>query len=397
MMQDGPLRSSDYLLRCFLKAEKCKLDGLSKPRMIFPRSPRYNLHLASWLKPFEHWLWGNLKSVGSSGVARCRVCAKGLNPEERANLILRKMRSIPDCVVFEVDGKAFEAHVDVWQLLQEHNVYTTAYPGDRDLKLALNKQLRNTGVTSCGVKFSRPGGRASGDYNTGMGNSICMLAVVDGAMSVLGCRTYDSLVDGDNALIFIPRSSIGRVVPNFAPVVERISGHEMVLTREVDYPEGVRFGQSAPVQLEPGVWRMVRDWRKVISHGSSSHAHLQEPSFVAEWLLGVARCEAWLARGVPILSTWAESIRARTETGKPVRWDPHRDYSCLGVPEGGQTGAPGPVSDLARASFCRAFGVEPDEQLLYEGLLGRDWKLVTSGTARPATSREPWEVWGWDW
>jgi len=366
LMEDGPLSSSDYVLKAFLKAEKVRGGLLTKPRMIFPRSPRYNLHLASWLKPFEHWLWGNLKSVGSSGVAPSRVVAKGLSPGRRANLIVRKFSAVPDCVVFEVDGKAFEAHCDVWQLLQEHTVYESAYPGDSGLKKTLNKQLRNFGFTRCGVRFARGGGRASGDFNTGMGNTMVMLCVVAGVMSTLGVPLWDSLVDGDNALLFLPRSVVSRVVENFHATALEISGHEMVLERAVDFLEGVRFGQSAPVKTARG-WTMVRDWKKVLSLGTSSHAHLREPLFAREFLQGVSLCELSLARDVPILGAWAESLRRATHDGSAVRLHPHRDYEYLGVDfDQVESATYEPPSAVARRSFCLAFGVEPEEQVCIE-------------------------------
>lgn len=116
LLLDGPINGRDYKIKGFLKAEKVRVEKVAKPRMIFPRSPRYNLHIASWLKPFEHWLWGNLKSGRMGCIGNTRVVAKGLNQTQRANLIDRKMRAMPSCVVFEVDGSSFEAHVDSWQL-----------------------------------------------------------------------------------------------------------------------------------------------------------------------------------------------------------------------------------------------------------------------------------------
>jgi len=368
LREDGPLGSSDYLLRAFLKAEKRHLQNVAKPRMIFPRSPRYNLHLASWLKPFEHWLWGNLRRSAFNGVGNSRVVAKGLSPRQRAALIVRKFSEMPDCVVMEVDGRAFEAHLDVWQLLQEHCVYASAYPGDGGLRKCLNKQLRNFGVTGCGLRFSRDGGRASGDFNTGMGNSIVMLAVVAGAMSLLGEQRWDTLVDGDNALLFLPSCAMRRVVQGFAAAALEVSGHEMVLERPVSVVEEVRFGQSGPVWVEGG-WQMVRDWRKIVSHGTSSHAHLHEPRFALEWIRGVALCEASLAHGVPILWSWANRLLSLTESVTTVRWDAHRDYSVLGVCFA-KVGARAREPDLvSRQSFSRAFGVTPDEQVQLEGLM----------------------------
>lgn len=369
LREDGPLFARDWSLGAFLKAEKVNaLAKFPKPRMIFPRSPRYNLCLASRLKPFEHWLWGNLKSWSRFGVPPTRVVAKGLNPTRRAGLVRRKMSQIPGCVVLEVDGKAFEAHVDVWQLVEEHSCYGAAFPGDRALLKLLSKQLRNFGVTKGGVKFSREGGRASGDYNTGMGNSVVMLSAVVGVLEVLGISMFDVLVDGDNALLFVRGVDYPRVDESFARVALEISGHEMVLERPVRLLEGIRFGQSAPVEVA-GVWRMVRDWRKVLSQGTSNHAHLRELPFVHAYLRGVALCELSLARGLPILQRWCEVVLEATEGARELSFEQwYRDYQALGVVGWGSSVAE-VVRDSTRESFSRAFGISPSDQRIVEDSL----------------------------
>jgi hypothetical protein len=383
LREDGPLSSSDYFLRAFLKAEKVDaIRKFPKPRMIYPRSSRYNLQLATWLKPFEHWLWGNLKSVGLRGVPPTRVVAKGLNGRQRANLIRRKMSQIPGCVVFEVDGKAFEAHVDRWQLECEHSVYAAAYKSEPDLMRLLGKQLHLSGVTKRGVTFFREGGRASGDFNTGMGNSLIMLAVVAGVMGVLGVRTWDSLVDGDNALLFLPPIVSNYVVESFARVALTISGHEMVLERPVTVIESVRFGQSAPVEIS-GRWGMLRDWRKVLSQGTSSHANISETTFALPYLRGVARCELSLAKGVPILQRWCEVVLEATRGVRDLNFDRFRDYQVLGVSEGAylQSTHGYVIDQSTRDSFALAFGVSPsrqveiEERLSWDGVL-RAWQPV---------------------
>lgn len=371
LMLDGPVNSGDVLLKAFLKAEKRAPENMAKPRMIFPRSSRYNLHVASWLKPFEHWLWGNLKSRVFCRDRNTRVVAKGLSPEQRANLIRRKFAEIPDCVVFEVDGKAFEAHVEKWQLEAEHTVYGAAYPGDDELQDALKHQLRNFGITSCGVRFSRSGGRASGDFNTGMGNSIIMLAVVISTMNKLGAKVWDTLVDGDNALLFLPRCDSHWVHAGFYHAAKEISGHEMTLETCVDEVEKIRFGQSAPVFVN-GRWQMVRDWRKVISHGTSSHVHLRERRYASEFLEGVARCESSLARGVPILWAWCRHLLAQTDVRGRVRLHGLRDYQVLGVDlDRLSRDLPAEPDEASRASFYRAFGVTPDEQIMLEKMVNQ--------------------------
>nr|QDH87768.1 MAG: RNA-dependent RNA polymerase [Riboviria sp.] len=131
---DGPATFRDTKLRAFLKAEKVNpMLKFQKPRMIFPRSPRYNLELASRLKPFEHWLWRKLRIRGHSGKSS-RIVGKGLNQTQRAKLIKSKFDTFRRCAVVEVDGKAFEAHLDEEVLELEHSVYLRAFP--RDSRLA---------------------------------------------------------------------------------------------------------------------------------------------------------------------------------------------------------------------------------------------------------------------
>lgn len=363
---DRRVSARDARLSCFLKAEKLNVGAkYPKPRMIFPRSPRYNLALASRLKPFEHWLWGRLtaKRLKCSGVGR--LSAKGLNPRERANLIVRKFSSFGDCVVFEVDGKAWEAHTGPDMLKREGGVYSAAFPGDKELRWLLSWQLELRGRLPCGAKFSRPGGRASGDFNTGMGNTLGMLAVVISALEALTPR-FDVLADGDNALVFLERSALQGVLSGFAPHVLASSGHELTLESPCSVIERIRFGQSAPVWLGPVKgWSMVRDPLKVLSGSTSSHRWLREPAFGREYLAGVAMCELSLARGLPVLQAW--SLELLNAMGEPenVRAHPHVDYFVVGAWFARRQDAL-PVLPEVRSSFERAFGLSPEAQVRME-------------------------------
>jgi hypothetical protein len=365
LADDGLSGFYDHFLRGFLKAEKNRVPSrMAKPRLIFPRSPRFNLELASRLKPFEHWLWGRL----NGRVLRCgdgsRLVAKGLNPRQRANLIVRKFNAIPDCVCFEIDGAAFEAHVGPSQLEQEAAVYGAAFPGDDRLRWLLGCQKQLLGEVA-GAKFSRPGARASGDFNTGMGNSLIFLVEVVSALRVLGVH-FDVLVDGDNALLFLKRSDLGLVVGNFAALVTRSSGHEVKLEAPTSVVEEIRFGGSAPVYLGSRLgWSMVREWHRVLSGAFCSHVHLREPVFARRWMLGVAQCELSIARGVPILQEWAVRAQHALSGVRVARADFYRDQFALGASLVGVDAAVQVDMD-ARISFEKAFGVSVDEQVAIE-------------------------------
>lgn len=393
---DGPLSPADWRLSAFLKADKINLDKFHKPRMIFPRSPRYNLVLGSWLKPFEHWLWGRLTlkwffksreppwlASHLLGFGSTRVVAKGLSPRSRANLIARKFNSFEGCVVFEADGRGFEAHVSSRQLAQEHSVYLAAYRGCRKLKGVLSRQLETTGETTGGWKFSRPGGRASGDFNTGMGNSLLMLAAV--ATGVPNDIPYDVLVDGDNALVFMAGADVDRVYPHFHSRVLNECGQELTLEAPVSVLEAVRFGQSAPVFLGPRLgYTMVRDWRKVLSGFSSSHRWLSEPVFARRWLYDVCRCELSLALGLPVLQGFFSSmLRHLGRDGRKVHEDSLSDLFYQGAWLAEEKDCI-PVSLEARLSFERAFGLSVGDQELMENRARRGFGLTSWVTVVPA-------------
>jgi len=403
LLSEGPVARHDTRLSAFLKAEKFNgMSKFAKPRMIFPRSYRYNLDLATRLKPFEHELWRKLRAKRSWGVPSTRVVAKGLGPGARADLIRRKFEAFGGrCVCFEVDASSFEAHNDVWQLRQEHRIYHVAFPGDAGLQSLLSAQLRNRGITSLGTKFSREGGRASGDLNTGMGNSLTMLAVVVTVLEGMGLTRFDTLVDGDNALVFMDHTESPRVVAEFADRALFCSGHEMVLERPVTVLEEVRFGQSAPVCVD-GEWTMVRDWRKVLSHGHAHHAHLRQPAFVKPFLRGVALCELSLARGLPIIQRWCELLLRETEGARVPTADFYRDYLEMGASLD-QSAQLEPVKDSTRESFGRAFGVLAGDQMMMEAELHCHVETVMpkpefAPTCRSWFSARPGLVEAWlDW
>lgn len=367
LRMDGPLVRKDWYLTAFLKAEKVKAEKVTKPRMIFPRSPRYNLELATWLKPFEHWLWGNLTADKFFGGSKTRVCAKGLSPRERANLIVRKFRQFKDCVCFEVDGAAFEAHISREQLIQEHKCYLRAFRGSKGLRKVLGHQLTLEGVTAGGWKFRRDGGRASGDYNTGMGNTLIMLAAVYSALQGRGFP-WDVLADGDNAIIFVESCNYHAAQEGFYQRVLDECGHEMVLERPAVSIEQIRFGQSAPVLLSHRVgWTMVREPVKVLSGVLSSHRWMTEPVGGRRWAAGVGRCELSLARGLPMLQSMALDILEQTEGSKPLRPEAYRDYIVMGAKlDVDKSYAIEPTPEC-RASFYDAFGYDCEAQRRFEG------------------------------
>lgn len=355
--EDGWLTKADWKLSGFLKAEKQNpVAKVSKPRMINPRSPRYNLVLASYLKPLEHALWRKWK-FGGNGCRRSRVSGKGLNAEKRAKLLEQKMADVGDCVAFEVDGAAFEAHVEVSQLKLEHGVYKAAFPRDGLLAELLSKQLTLSGTTKGKVRYFRKGCRASGDYNTGMGNTILMGNFSISALKRMGLtKPYTLLADGDNCLIFVHRSEAKLVHANFGAMMAKVCSHEMVVEKPTMIVEGLTFGQSQPVRTAAGI-RMVRNIYKTLGSAFCGHRHYHDKVFGPRVLRSVILAELALSRGVPVVGPYFAEAERLTRFLAPVKNpDVYLEGHLLDLPpDRGDI----PITAATRESFEWAFDLDP--------------------------------------
>lgn len=383
--QEGELTKHDKTLKSFLKAEKFNpLLKPSKPRMINARSPRYNLELATYLKPIEHALWKRLKG-GST--RRSRAVGKGLNHYQRADLIGRKMEEIGDgCVVFEVDGKAWEAHVLQSDLRREHSVYRAAFPGDRHLSTMLDVQLNLAGKTTNGIRFFRPGCRASGDFNTGLGNTLLMYIVIVAAFreltTIYGNFKWDMLADGDNCLVFIEGRLASKIHARFAEVVSTVSAQELAVEKPTTILEEVVFGQSNPVCVD-GRYRMVRHPFKILSGAFSSYRHydhlqIKRGMVTTKYSTGirvlkaVAQCELYMASGLPVLQSYFSSalqqLQAVPDLVDPTDFMEGRYLEVLAHSSWSEIRQTKLVDvvETTRHSFYLAFGIEPERQVAME-------------------------------
>lgn len=384
LVEDGTLSSADKTLKSFVKAEKFNpLLKASKPRLINARSPRFNLRLATWLKPLEHCFWRALKSR-CRGVRKTRVVGKGLNGKRRAKLIADKMEAVGHgCTVFEVDGIAFEAHVTLDEIQFEHGVYLAAYSDDPELAATLKCQQKLKGVTSCGIKYERPGCRASGDFNTGLGNTLVMLGSVFAAMDLLKDRGFsakwDVLADGDNCLVFVERRGADELYREFAPAVSAVSGQELTVEKPVQLLEEVVFGQSHPV-FNGREYVMVRDVFKTLSYAFSGYRHYRDYArHGVRVLKAIAECETALAIGVPVLQAYFSGALRKLQH-VPDLTDPTQFLEARHIEAYRSLGGTDihkvleqvrPISDDARISFSKAFGIDVGAQLELEESLVR--------------------------
>lgn len=382
ILAEGLSEPGDARVDAFVKAEKMAGYKVYKPRIIMGRAPRYNLELASYLKPLEHALYPCFRGFGRQFLTHTRLIGKGLNGRERAALIRRKMQAHPGVVAFEVDCKSFESHVAHSHLVREHGIYNAVMRDPRLQKL-LSWQLEFLGRFRNGVRFRASGCRASGDFNTGLGNTLIMCCLVLAA-APKGLK-YDFLADGDNALLFVLESDLHHwqreLAPNFLTM-----GHELEIGDVARSVEECIFGQSKPINLGHE-WNMVRNPFKVLSHAFANHRHFNEMRGGLRILKSVALCEAHLNKGVPILQEFSHAMLERLSSVKLPRAFEGENFeyqrAWQEVASGGFSVEKAHITDQTRLSFEKSWGVPPDEQRRIERESFRDIDIPSSWEQTP--------------
>lgn len=371
-LETDPLTKRDALVRGFVKSEKFNpVDKVNPdPRMIQYRGHRYNIHLASYLRPIEHQMWRMKEHNGF------RLFAKGLDAERRAMEVRRRFDRFPGCVCYSLDGSRWDKHVAREVLEVEHAVYKRLAP-DPELYQLLDWQLTNKCQTMEGTKWRVRGARMSGDMNTALGNCVLMATMVHAFAKKIGLKRWSLLDDGDDCLLFFTVEEEGKV--RGALSREFLSyGQEVKLENRATTPEQVVFCQSRPL-WDGERWRLVRPWRKVLAQGTSGVKHWNNPNSVRPMFTTLGWCELALSAGVPILQEYALALirMGRGEQLKTLDVESglaERVRAEVGSLEKAFLSKARPITIEARLSFDDAWGVDMWTQLEWERRL-REWEL----------------------
>lgn len=349
----------DAWVNTFVKAEKVNLTskGDPAPRVISPRSPRYNVEVGRYLKLFEKEL-----CKGFARVWGYPVVLKGMNAGEVGTWMARHWESFDEPVAVGLDASRFDQHVSVDALKWEHSVYNSVF-NSPELRRLLSWQLRNHGIARVEgkvVEYDIDGCRMSGDINTGMGNCLIMSSIVIAYCEQAGIR-FRLANNGDDCVLFVEKQDLKSLDGIDAWFLDG----GFTLTREdpVYVLEQVVFCQAQPVLTSTG-WRMVRDPRVAMSKDCVSLLGWDNPLMLGQWAHSVGSCGLSLTAGVPVWEAWYRRLLrigagVRSVGVDEVVWDSGLGYMARGV-------QPGVVDDAARYSFWRAFGITPDFQVALE-------------------------------
>jgi len=357
----------DSYISTFVKAEKINLSKKEDPapRVIQPRTPRYNLEVGRYLKLFERELCHGFEIVFGYPVV-----LKGMNADGVGTWLHNHWTQFDRPVAVGIDATRFDQHVSVDALKWEHSVYNGVFRS-AELARLLKWQLSNRGfgrVEGHCIKYRKEGCRMSGDINTGMGNCLLMSSMI-----LAYCESANLRVrlanNGDDCVLFVDE----RDLPQLAGLDGWMLDFGFTLTHDAPcYTlEHVQFCQQYPLQVGDG-WRMVRDPRVAMSKDCVSLLSWDTLQDIEEWAGAIGACGMSLTSGVPVWEAWYSRLCAVGRVagrGATERiWDSGLGYAARGV-------VAAEVTPEARVSFYRAFGITPDLQLALEESYAGSWDL----------------------
>jgi hypothetical protein len=366
-LEVDPLDIRDSRLTSFVKLEK--QDVGKAPRVINPRSPRYNLELGRYLKLAEHHYFTAINKTFRSWTSHTVI--KGLNADRSAEVMREKWDRFDSPVAIGLDATKFDMHVSVAALKYEHLFYKRLFPGDHTLKKLLRWQLVNKGIAYAGdgrVKFTMVGTRSSGDLNTSLGNCLIMCSLIYAYSSYRGVD-IELANNGDDCVVILEASDLAHYQVGLTQWFRR-RGFAMTVEEPVYEFEQVEFCQTHPVQVSTG-WRMVRNLVSCVTKDPMCLITIPNEIVLRKWYHAIGTCGTILTTGVPVLhSMYRVFLRHGTACSTQMMQYVFRNRSQLQLASGVGVAT---MSDIARVSFYYAFGITPDVQLAieqyYDGLV----------------------------
>lgn len=316
--------------------------GSKMPRAIQFRSKEYNLCLASYLKPVEEFVYNEIK------INDRRVICKGLSPMARGHLVYAKLQDFVNPVYFEIDHSKFDSTVRVEHLKSLHKYYQRFYPRDQQLRKLLRHQLNNKGVTKSGIKYEVKGTRMSGDFDTGLGNSIINYWCLRGWLRRCGFKKFDIVLDGDDSIVIVEKNEEYKAKPG---LFEHL-GFETKFFVKYDIHQ-VDFCQSR-LMITPFP-NFVRSPLRALSHTNVVLRSYGKKTYL-EWAAGIGRCELSLNPGVPILQVLGLKLSTCSQRfyfDESTKWRMGSIKTRMKFHV---------ITDQSRYEFYRCWGIDPAMQ-----------------------------------
>lgn len=351
--RDG-VRRQDSFLTEMQKLEFYAEDKLEskEDRGIQFRNPTYNAALSRHLHHVEKRLYSRARN--SDGTPQI---AKGRSPLERGMILAAMAQEFVKPRFITMDHSRFDAHVNKWLLSEEHKFYLRARHWHKELVDLLKWQEQNIGFSHGGIVYRIKAKRASGDMNTGLGNSVINLALILSWLEANGITKYRIFLDGDDSVVIIEEDDAGCIdtIPEHMAKCGMVT--EVGSTSHIEHAEfcqsRICWGELGPI--------MVRNPFKTLDVLTKSPRVLddvQARGVLAASALG----ELMQAPGVPIIAPAAS--RLLTFSGANPKFTTPDAYERFLVYRAGKIIPI--VDDSMRESFAFAWGIPISDQLAAE-------------------------------
>lgn len=350
----------------FIKMEKLNLTKKPDPapRVISPRTPQYNLHLATYLKPFEHDLYRAIDKLWGGPTVM-----KGYTVEEVGQQFAAAWDQFRSPCAIGFDMKRFDQHVSVEALRFEHSVYLTCFNNDPHLQRLLELQINNncTAYSKEGMlRYKTKGVRMSGDLNTSMGNVLLACLITKHIVRKVRCRLLNN---GDDCVLICDKDDLPRI-GNLYDEWAKFGFHCVAEEPVFSLPE-VEFCQMHPVH-DGKTWLMARNPWVCISKDQHSLIPWTTIKVAKQCMKSNGMCGLSLTGGLPMLQEFYQCLIRNTadvKLNKNLQEQSAAGYYGMEKTKRGYQ----PVLDVARHTFYLAFGITPDEQVAIE----EDFKCTT--------------------
>jgi len=367
LMQLG-VRRRDARLKAFVKAEKINFSVKKDPvpRIIQPRDPRYNAELGCFIKPIEKCVY---KTIG--WIFGSVTVMKGLNAEETGRAMRKKWDRFKKPVAIGLDASRFDQHVSADALRWEHSIYINMFRNKRDkavLKQLLSWQINNRGfgytTTGC-LSYTVTGCRMSGDMNTGLGNCLLMCAMIHAYCESMDITQYELCNNGDDCTVILENEDVKKFNVGLDTFFLKM-GFSMKVEKPVYTFEEIEFCQTHPV-YDGQKWVMVRNLTTGLAKDCVSLVYNDTINTLFAYYQVLGDAGLHLTGGIPI---WQNFYRRLMQCASGVKFKSkqlHLQHECgmMKLAERMERKF-SPPTQAARFSFYLAFGVTPDEQLIWE-------------------------------
>lgn len=348
-----PLSIRDSYISAFVKAEKINFSAKKDPapRVIQPRSPRYNAVVGVYIKAIEHKIYKVIENVFGAPTV-----SKGLNADELGILVAQKWNRFNKPVAIGLDASRFDQHCSVQALEWEHSIYRLYFPNDKHFNQLLKWQIHNRGYGNCAdgkVKYTTEGCRMSGDMNTGLGNCLLMCAMIYAYMQSRVTK-YELINNGDDCVLFMEQEDINKLHDCSEWFVNM--GFTMKIEEPVYILEKVVFCQMSPI-FDGENYLMVRDPRTCLTKDLVSIKPLDTINAWKFYCQAISDSGRACAGGVPILTNFYQMLNVGARARTKFTPDSGLEFMAERMKRDFTT-----PNDEMRLSFWRAFDIVPDTQ-----------------------------------